>query len=282
MLPNGDLTEVGEKGISLSGGQKQRISICRLIYSDADIQIFDDPLSALDANVGKKVFENVMKEGLKGRTRVLVTHALHFLSMVDYVYVLEEGKLREQGKFEELMANGDAFAKFVQEFGSGQDKKEEEEEEEVANEKDEEASQRNAIGGKAMMQTEERNTGAVTWKVYKAYIRAARGKIVLPFLFFSLFLMQTSNIVGSYWLVWWQEGSVTVIFPLIRSALHCFQHVQGISRFLCKKNFPRLEHVFIFLTDGYLRCSRSCSGNVLFPPRRYHRIGDLLFISTAS
>jgi len=212
MLPNGDLTEVGEKGISLSGGQKQRISICRLIYSDADVQIFDDPLSALDANVGKKVFENVMKEGLKGRTRILVTHALHFLSMVDYVYVLEEGRLREQGKFEELMSNGDAFAKFVQEFGSGQDKTEDEKGIEVANEKDEEDTQRNAAGGKAMMQTEERNTGAVTWKIYKAYIKAARGEIVVPFLFFTLFFMQVSNILGSYWLVWWQEGSVTVVF----------------------------------------------------------------------
>ncbi len=52
------------------------VSICRLIYSNADIQIFDDPLSALDAHVGKRVSENVLKEGLKGHTRVLVAHAL--------------------------------------------------------------------------------------------------------------------------------------------------------------------------------------------------------------
>ena len=209
MLPNYDLTEVGEKGISLSGGQKQRISICRLIYSDADVQIFDDPLSALDAHVGKKVFENVLKEGLKGRTRILVTHALHFLSKVDYVYVLEDGKVREQGKFEELMASGGAFAKFVQEFGSNQDKKEEGTEK-VAKEKDEEVSQQNYAGSKTMMQAEERNTGAMTWNVYTSYLKAARGEIVLPFLSLSVVLMQASNIVGSYWLVWWQEGSVTM------------------------------------------------------------------------
>jgi ABC-type multidrug transport system ATPase subunit len=240
MLPNYDFTEVGEKGISLSGGQKQRISICRLIYSDADVQIFDDPLSALDAHVGKKVFENVLKEGLKGRTRILVTHALHFLSKVDYVYVLEEGRVREQGKYEELIASGGAFAKFMQEFGSSQDKKEEGTEK-VTKEKDDEISQENAAGGQTIMQAEERNTGAVTWNVYTSYVKAARGEIVLPLLFLSLALMQASNIVGSYWLVWWQEGSVTVEFLFLFSILEShFQDVQDTPRILCTICFSEL------------------------------------------
>jgi ABC-type multidrug transport system ATPase subunit len=179
-----------------------------LIYSNADIQIFDDPLSALDAHVGKKVFEDVLKGGLKGRTRILVTHALHFLSMVDYVFVLEEGKIREQGKFEDLMANGGAFAKFVNEFGSSQDKQDQEPEKVESKEKDDEDSQKNASAGQAIMQVEERNVGAVTWDIYKVYLKAAKGELVVPFLLFSLLLMQGSNIVGSYWLVWWQERSV--------------------------------------------------------------------------
>ena len=207
ILPHGDLTEVGEKGISLSGGQKQRVSICRLIYSNSEIQIFDDPLSALDAHVGKKVFEDVLKEGLKGRTRILVTHALHYLSMVDYVYVLEDGKIREQGKYEELMASGEAFAKFVKEFGSSQEDNKDQKPEHGAEEEEEE-DMKDAAAGQAMMQAEERNTGAVGWDIYKVYSKAARGEIVLPFLIFSLLLMQGTNIVGSYWLVWWQERSV--------------------------------------------------------------------------
>ena len=60
ILPAGDLTEIGEKGINLSGGQKARISLARAVYSDRDIFIMDDPISALDANVRKKIFYNVL------------------------------------------------------------------------------------------------------------------------------------------------------------------------------------------------------------------------------
>ena len=209
MLPNGDLTEVGEKGISLSGGQKQRVSICRTIYCDAEIQIFDDPLSALDAHVGKAIFQDVLKENLKGRTRILVTHALHFLGMVDYVYVLDEGVIKEQGTFEELMRNNGPFSKLVKEFGASQENENEEEAEERKEDKSKAVEK--AEAGQPMMQAEERNTGAVTWDVYKAYVTAARGEIVVPMLVLSLLLMQGTMIVGSYWLVWWQERYVSLL-----------------------------------------------------------------------
>ena len=60
LLPAGDQTEIGEKGINLSGGQKQRVSLARAVYSNADLYLFDDPLSAVDAHVGKSIFDNVM------------------------------------------------------------------------------------------------------------------------------------------------------------------------------------------------------------------------------
>ena len=87
------------QGISLSGGQKQRINICRAIYVGADIQIFDDPISALDAHVGKHVFQNVFLNAEPGKTRVLVTHALHVLDKTDYIYVMDEGAIVEQGTY---------------------------------------------------------------------------------------------------------------------------------------------------------------------------------------
>ena len=83
MLDGGDLTEIGEKGINLSGGQKARLSIARAVYANRDIVLMDDPLSALDAHVKKKIFEQVLCQELKDKTRILVTHALDTLPRVD-------------------------------------------------------------------------------------------------------------------------------------------------------------------------------------------------------
>jgi ATP-binding cassette subfamily C (CFTR/MRP) protein 1 len=64
-FPAGDMTEIGENGINLSGGQKQRISLARAVYSNSDIYLLDDPLSVVDAPVGKHIFDNVVgKNGL--------------------------------------------------------------------------------------------------------------------------------------------------------------------------------------------------------------------------
>ena len=101
ILPAGDNTEIGESGINLSGGQKQRIGIARAIYSNADLYLLDDPLSAVDAHVGKHLFENVLhsKTGLlKDKTRVIATNSLNILQDVDQIIVLDEGVISEQGK----------------------------------------------------------------------------------------------------------------------------------------------------------------------------------------
>lgn len=84
MLPGGDQTEIGEKGINLSGGQKQRVSLARAVYNDADVYLMDDPLSAVDSHVGKHIFEEVIGPGgiLDKKTRVLVTHGMLILILV--------------------------------------------------------------------------------------------------------------------------------------------------------------------------------------------------------
>jgi ABC-type multidrug transport system fused ATPase/permease subunit len=81
----------------LSGGQKQRLSIARAVYSDHDIYIFDDQFSAVDAHVGKAIFEGCLLDTLKDKTRILVTHQLHFLSKVDEVLVMDQGKIVARG-----------------------------------------------------------------------------------------------------------------------------------------------------------------------------------------
>ncbi|XP_030369087.1 multidrug resistance-associated protein 1-like isoform X1 [Scaptodrosophila lebanonensis] len=115
ILSAGDLTEIGEKGINLSGGQKQRISLARAVYSNADLYLLDDPLSAVDSHVGKHIFEEVIgpKGMLANKTRVLVTHGITFLPQVDNIYVMKLGEISESGTYTELLQNRGAFAEFL-------------------------------------------------------------------------------------------------------------------------------------------------------------------------
>ncbi|XP_062352441.1 ATP-binding cassette sub-family C member 2 isoform X2 [Cinclus cinclus] len=120
LLPAGDQTEIGEKGINLSGGQKQRVSLARAVYSNADIYILDDPLSAVDAHVGKYLFENVLgpKGLLQKKTRILVTHSISFLPEVDNIVVLTAGAVSEHGSYSTLLANKGAFSQFLNLYGN--------------------------------------------------------------------------------------------------------------------------------------------------------------------
>lgn len=128
MLPGGDQTEIGEKGINLSGGQKQRVSLARAVYSDMDIYLLDDPLSAVDAHVAKHIFDKVIgPEGsLKGKTRVLVTHGISFLPQVDQIVVLVNGKVTELGSYQELQEQNGAFAEFLRTYAQWDEVEEEE------------------------------------------------------------------------------------------------------------------------------------------------------------
>jgi ABC-type transport system involved in cytochrome bd biosynthesis fused ATPase/permease subunit len=106
ILEGGDQTEIGEKGINLSGGQKARISIARALYSDCDIYLFDDPISALDANVGKNIINNCLCDYLKSKTRILVTHALQYCSCADRIIYMNNGKISWSGTYNELKKQG--------------------------------------------------------------------------------------------------------------------------------------------------------------------------------
>ena len=120
MLPAGDLTEIGEKGINLSGGQKQRLNLARACYSQSDLMLLDDPLSAVDSHVAKKLFDNVIgpKGILRKKTRILVTNHLSILPYVDQIVVLKEGKVSEVGTYKELTRKEGDFAEFIKTFSN--------------------------------------------------------------------------------------------------------------------------------------------------------------------
>lgn len=102
LFPYGDSTIVGERGISLSGGQKARISLARAVYRQADIYIFDDPLSAVDSYVGKMLMEKCLLKFLSDKIRILVTHHVQHLRSTDHLIIMEDGRAKMQGRFEEL------------------------------------------------------------------------------------------------------------------------------------------------------------------------------------
>ncbi|KAM4822942.1 ATP-binding cassette sub-family C member 3 [Urocitellus parryii] len=118
VLPGGDQTEIGEKGINLSGGQRQRVSLARAVYSDADVFLLDDPLSAVDSHVAKHIFDHVIgPEGvLAGKTRVLVTHSISFLPQTDFIIVLADGQVSEMGPYSTLLQHDGSFANFLHNY----------------------------------------------------------------------------------------------------------------------------------------------------------------------
>ncbi|XP_045376795.2 multidrug resistance-associated protein 1-like isoform X2 [Camelus bactrianus] len=121
-LPNGDQTEIGERGVNISGGQKHRVSLARAVYSGADIYLLDDPLSAVDVHVGKQLFEKVIGSSgiLKNKTRILVTHNLALLPQVDLIVVMESGRVAQMGTYQELLSKPLSLANLLQAF-SGQE-----------------------------------------------------------------------------------------------------------------------------------------------------------------
>jgi len=242
MLPHGDSTVVGEKGISLSGGQRQRLNIARSVYHDTDIILFDDCFSALDAHVGAAIFKNVMIGSLSDKTRVLATHALHLLPKVDYIITLSNGTVSEEGTYQSLMRGKGAFANFVETYGGTMGAEEKlrivEEEEGVGPKEGDETTddesesedkktkkdfskkeEKERIlesetlpkpaptpqGNAAIMQQEERTTGSVTLKTYAQYFGAANLAVLFPLFVLAVCGFQGSTVMSPLWLLWWQE-----------------------------------------------------------------------------
>ena len=118
-LPDGDETEVGEKGISLSGGQKARLALARGVYARADIYFLDDPLSAVDQHVGRHLIDNVLgPQGLlKTKTRILATNAIPVLSQADSITMIRSGSIVETGTYEQVMTSKRDLYHLIVEFG---------------------------------------------------------------------------------------------------------------------------------------------------------------------
>jgi len=206
MLPHGDLTEIGERGITISGGQKQRLNIARAIYFDADIVLMDDPLSAVDAHVGRHIFDHAILGLMKDKCRVLATHQLWVLNRCDRIIWMEGGRIHAIDTFENLMRDHAGFQHLMESTAPEEKKAPEEGDgDEVPGLKvgADGAKKKRSKKGAALMQQEERAVASVPWSVYAAYIRASGSIFNAPLMIFMLMLSQGSNIVTSLWLSYW-------------------------------------------------------------------------------
>jgi ATP-binding cassette, subfamily C (CFTR/MRP), member 1 len=114
-LPDGDSTEVGERGISLSGGQKARLTLARAVYARADIYLLDDVLSAVDQHVGRHIINRVLGPNglLSGKTRILATNAITVLREADFICLLRDQRILEKGTYDQLMAMKGEIANLI-------------------------------------------------------------------------------------------------------------------------------------------------------------------------
>lgn len=114
VLSHGDMTEIGEKGVTLSGGQKARINLARAVYNDASILLFDDVLSAVDSRVGKHIINNLFGDLLRNHTRILATHQLSLVSSADKIVFLNGDGTMDCGTASDLIRRNNAFRNLVQ------------------------------------------------------------------------------------------------------------------------------------------------------------------------
>ncbi|KAH8103355.1 multidrug resistance-associated ABC transporter [Cristinia sonorae] len=213
MLPHGENTEIGEKGINLSGGQKARVSLARAAYSGADIVLMDDSLSAVDAYVGKRILEDCILSGpFADKTRVIATHSLHILDKTDYIYVMDGGKIVSEGTYQDLLLNSEIFSRVMEEYGTSDPK------EATGKSGDTVKGEGRGTGNDAkesqkpqtaLMQEEERVVGAVSGRVYSKYLEYAGGIILLPILLLFLALYQGAAVANNLFLGFWTSDRIS-------------------------------------------------------------------------
>nr|XP_012805668.2 ATP-binding cassette sub-family C member 12 isoform X1 [Jaculus jaculus] len=238
-LPYGDLTEIGERGVNLSGGQRQRISLARAVYSNRQLYLLDDPLSAVDAHVGKHVFEECIKKTLRGKTIVLVTHQLQFLESCDEVILLEDGVICEKGTHKKLMEERGRYAKLIHNLRGLQFKDPEhiydeamvetlkespvwKHEETVLSSGDEKDEGKEPetdsefvdikVPMHQLVQSESPQEGVVTWKTYHTYIKASGGYLSSLLVMSLFFMMMGSSAFSTWWLGLWLDTAPPVSF----------------------------------------------------------------------
>ncbi|KAL2473106.1 ABC transporter C family member 3 [Forsythia ovata] len=266
LLPFGDQTVVGERGINLSGGQKQRIQIARALYQEADIYLFDDPFSAVDAHTGTHLFNECILQILDSKTVIYVTHQMEFLPAADLILVMKDGRITQAGKYDDLLKSGTDFMQLIGAHkealsvlsfiearavtvGEGSSvtgntknvllKKESRD--------DQNGEADNIMGTRGqLVEEEEREKGGVGLSVYWKYITTAYGGVLVPFILLAQILFQLLQIGSNYWMAWATPISKDVAPPVGGSTLIIVYVALAIGCSFCT-----LARALLLVTAGY-------------------------------
>lgn len=203
-LPYGDQTIVGDRGISLSGGQRARINLARAIYREADIYLLDDPLSAVDSDVGKHLFEECILGFLKNKTCILVTHQLQYLNCVDHIVLIENGKIEAEGSYKDIQESRQDFTEMI--LSTREDTHEERANILRKTSCDTLYQPETAVtvnGHEQQLVAETKSSGMVGSIVYKTYVSAAGHWCRIGFLLLLCALTQILATGSDYWIAYW-------------------------------------------------------------------------------
>lgn len=247
-LPQGDLTEIGERGVNLSGGQRQRVALARALYARAEIYLFDDPLSALDPAVANTVFDRLINDELCGVTRVLVTHRLEYALRADRVLVVENGAIVEDGAPEELSKRAMRFAELIgvhEEMTTGGVSASEEGNAHSAVQEPDAAdrdplSTTTNVELPSVVEEEEREVGAIAPRVVLDYLRLFAPGFVLVALIGVVVGRHAASLGTDLWLASFSRGSLSSVSLFIGG--YC-----GLAVILAVFHFMRW---YLFLSAG--------------------------------
>uniref|UniRef100_T1GI51 ABC transmembrane type-1 domain-containing protein n=1 Tax=Megaselia scalaris TaxID=36166 RepID=T1GI51_MEGSC len=201
IFPNGDETLIGERGVTLSGGQKARINLARAVYRQADIYLLDDPLSAVDTEVGRHIFDQCITKLLKGKITVLVTHQHQYLKNVEQILVLNSGIIENQGSYQSIQKTS-SFLKRLDSVDDLDDLKD--------NQKPELQNQKSvSLNELEQHESQEKvknlKKGIVSWDCYSFYFGALRNPIFVASVFFLIVLNKLTMTSVDYYLVNWEQ-----------------------------------------------------------------------------
>ncbi|CAO2838698.1 unnamed protein product [Amaranthus hypochondriacus] len=208
LLPYGDMTEIGERGINLSGGQKQRIQLARALYKDADIYLLDDPFSAVDAHTATSLLNHYVLEALSEKTVLLVTHQVDFLPAFHLCLLMSEGEIRRAGPYNELLASSPEFFDLVNahKHTVGTENLAEVSKSKGPNNSTSEHKTPNIenldqkLMGQQLIKLEEREVGDTGFKPYSTYLNQNKSYVYFSIAALARVALVTGQILQNIWM----------------------------------------------------------------------------------